>query len=813
MSEPHQFRHYLIVQDADGGNVELERTADQVAVLAFDSLRLEFVHCHVLLNALQDRAAFEEACRRLRSHGHPLLTRLVDFGEDDGNPFYITGTADGEPLSYYLARIPDLPCWLAVMIASRALETAAAVCSRGDYIPFPALRGMRLVQIGAQSVAVLAADYRLTSGRESGSARVRALRANFDRQGKFLRAFLLEQGGANPTLPDQLLSAADFAELLAGCLDAASPAAISQMRDLRASLHKLVPEHVAGEIPGPQKPRALLAPLLATYQEVARGVANRVRIQSQRLDMTNPYSMRGTQSRGGRSVLVEQIPPPRLIGKRPLEAAQQAQKVTRKSDHPQLVSLPQVHQADSITCLIEEMVEGVSVADLLRQRGPFDVSETYLLLAGLDSALADLDRSGLPCQKLRLEDIFLLAGPGASKSGAGGAMPAPSRLTDWPSFSVLLRAHPCLAAMACRGTDPGLLLPHGATTSAETPSRWHGGWLAALGRFLVGLEAQVGASVSAPAPDGQANASSLEAVERLLDDEIARTIEGRPSPRAEFLSGFARVVREAGLAKPLVASGTGQPAAASATDRPGFLARAWKALLGVSPKPLEKASSADAVSVESPEGSIPAIATVQAAAPETAPQHEPRSKSEPPAQPRPLSEEDEYFEETSPIATALSGASLSGSMPAAPAAGGTPSIGLGEIFFTGSAASDSADDTPDWARGGALPSHFEVPRDRAPFWLKAAVFMLASMALGGALAHRSGQALWQRARAERGALPLGTAQPVGGGEQAVDRTALDLEELRRLPPPALPVQPGQDPAATAILPPPPPSLRDQLQRQ
>ncbi|MES2506184.1 MAG: hypothetical protein V4599_05745, partial [Verrucomicrobiota bacterium] len=82
MPEPSLFRHYQIVQDADGNNVELLRDADQVAVLAFDTLKQEFVHCHVLLEPLADKAAFEEACRRLQAHGHPLLSRLLDSGED-----------------------------------------------------------------------------------------------------------------------------------------------------------------------------------------------------------------------------------------------------------------------------------------------------------------------------------------------------------------------------------------------------------------------------------------------------------------------------------------------------------------------------------------------------------------------------------------------------------------------------------------------------------------------------------------------------------------------------------------------------------
>ena len=60
MPEPSLFRHYQIVQNVDGSNVELARNDEQVNVLAFDTQQLEFVHCHVLLEALADRAGFEE---------------------------------------------------------------------------------------------------------------------------------------------------------------------------------------------------------------------------------------------------------------------------------------------------------------------------------------------------------------------------------------------------------------------------------------------------------------------------------------------------------------------------------------------------------------------------------------------------------------------------------------------------------------------------------------------------------------------------------------------------------------------------------
>lgn len=686
MSEPHQFRHYLIVQDAAGTNVELERSAEKVAVLAFDTVRLDFVACHVMLHALAEKAVFEDTCRRLRGLGHPLMARMVDFGEDEGNPFYITGAADGEPLRAYLNRQQELPGWLAVMLASRALDAAAAVCSRGDYLPQQPLNSLRVVQVGTQSLVVIASDYRLTPAVVTTAGRGRALRNTFEKQGKFLRSFLLEQSGGSPTLPDHPLSAADFTELLAGCLDAAGPGVVPQMVELRNSLQKLAPEHLSGEIPAPQKPRALIAPLLASYQDVARAVVNRVRIQSQRLDMTNPYSMRGTLTKAGRPVLVEQIPPARIVGRRFQETAVQIQKLTRKNDHAHLATVAMVHEADSVICLAEEIVEGISLAELLRERAALEVQEAYLVLAGLDSALADLDSAHLPTQKLRLEDLFLLIG--GTREDARNSRLLKSKLNDWPSFSIVLRAHTCLASMAGRGTDPGLLLPPGATTSAEVTTRWHGGWMAAVGRFLLGIESPVGASLSTTET---VKGREREAVEKLLDDELSRTIEGRPSSRAEFLSRFARIVHHYDSVKPI--------AAAKATPITEI-------------KPTGKVSS---VVIPLP----------------------------------PAGNEPSPLEVTLPggaIASALGGIALTQGLSNPKP--DKPNVGFAEILFTGGSDELTPPDEPDWARRqpprGTTPTPFEVPRDQTPLWLKAAVFILGSMAVGGTFAHLSGDALWQR---------------------------------------------------------------------
>ena len=753
MSEPSLFRHYQIVQDADGNNVELVRNSEQVAVLAFDLQRLEYVHCHVLLEPLQNRAAFEEACKALQQRGHPALARMIEFGEDEGNPFYITSNVDGEPLRAYLARLQDIPGWLAIMIAGRALETVVALCERGEFLSESPLESLRIVQAAPQSVQVLAADFRVL---DSSAAKKRALKTSFEKQAKFLRTFLVEQGG---TLPDHTLAAADFNELLGACLSSAGVGVIAAMRELRTSLQKLAPEQLSGEIPTAQKPRALLAPLLAGYQEVARGLVNLVRIQSQRLDMANPYSMRGTLTKTGRPVLIEQVPGGRIAHARVKEADEAAFKITKQRDNPSLITLALVNESEDITCLAEEIAEGISLADLMRERHCLDVQEAYLVLAGLDTALTQLDNSTLPATKLRLEDIFLLTGFAREDSRSTKLLV--SKLNEWPAFNIIVRAHPTLASMSGRGTDPAVLLPpaRGATTTI-----WHGGWLAALCKFLLGFESPLGVH---SVPEG--GARERETVARLLEDEIAKVAESKPAQRSDFLARYARIIQHYDLVKP------NEPLRGGGTE--------------------------------------PAVSLGLQQRPKTVPVTKAPLKREPSV---PLG-----ADSTRPGPVALtSGGAARGDEPTI----GFAEL----LFRNGGSEPSPPDapDWARAAASAppTLPEHLMV-REDVPIWLKAAVFLSGSMLVGAMCAHLSGSALWQKrhhsapveANAPRqAATAAAPAKPAPVAKKAApNAVAVEPEVPKAIPvappPPVVSAPPNNEvTGGLKLRPPGTASLRDEL---
>lgn len=674
MPEPSLFRHYQIVQDADGGNVELTRNAEQVCVLAFDTQQLEFVHCHVLLEPLANRPLFEETCRKLQRSGHPLLARVGDSGEDDGNPFYITANVDGETLRGYFSREQDLPAWLGVMTACRAMEAAIAICERGDYLTPQPLDSLRILQTGPHMVLVMAADYRLLT-----PAPGQPTRPAFDKQAKHLKAFFQEQIGATPMQPDHPLPGHELGELLGACLTSAGASSLVAMRELRAHLYKLLPEHLSGEIATAHKPRALIAPHLASYQEVARTVVNLVRIQSQRLDMTNPYSMRGTLTKTGRSVLVEEVPPFRITGSGVTAADEKAFQSSQKREFPSLVNVVLLHEFEGVTCVAEELVEGISLADVLRERRCLGVHEAYLVLAGLDAALTQLEVAHPDLRKLRLEDIFLLTG--FPRDDARSAKLLLTKLNEWPAFSIVLRGHPTLASISGRGLDPAVLLPvESADTGGKHHGLWQGAWLAAVGRFLLALEPHPGIHVDNPG----GGARERDMVSRFLDEEIAKARDGQSAKRPDFLARYARMVHHQDTVKPA-------PAPVSE-------------LLKVAVPPPKSAQ-------QTPAKPVPAT--------------RPLKEVSRPASPVALTAGIAPVAEKPTIGFAellFRGSAESEDRPAGidwakTAADAPPTIHPSESL---------------------LP-----PDDYVPLWLRAAVFIGGSLVLGAVLAHLSGHAVWQ----------------------------------------------------------------------
>ncbi len=541
MSSPTQFRHYLIAQDVEGNNIEVVRSGDQVGVLAFDSQRMSFVHCHVLLEALKNRKSFEDRGQIIRERGHPLLARLVDFGEDDGSPFYITENVDGETLNGYLARAESIPVWLAIKLTVCTLRSVEACLARGDFLPMSPLDSLRVVQTGPMRLSVILADYRMLADTSSKSAKGRLVKGAFEKQAQFISAFFNEHLSAASALNEAAIGAADFSELLQNLVSTASPGLEGEIAKLRQDLSQAKLVAPEGELAAHFKPRSLLAPHLATFQELARSSVHSVRVLSQKLDSRNPYTLRGTLLKSGQSIILEQVLPPRMAGTLVADALRERQNIPKIGKFPNLVPIVYLEEVEGIQCVAETAVEGVALSDLLEARGILEIQESYLVLAGLDAALGQLEKAGVSTKKLRLEDIFLFTGFGREHSQE--AVLLETKLNEWPGFSIVLRTHPCLHSMACRGTDPAVYLPLTDKVKPDVEFIWNGGWMAALGSLLIGKSMSIGLKTASE--DKQTDSAY-----RLLEDELDKARGGNPTSRAAFLSRYARVIQQYDLAQP-----------------------------------------------------------------------------------------------------------------------------------------------------------------------------------------------------------------------------------------------------------------------
>jgi hypothetical protein len=448
-------------------------------------------------------------------------------------------------------------------------------------------------------------------------------------------------------------------------------------------------------------------------------------------------------------VLVEQVPPVRLATEVVQSMQERTWRLENKGSFPGIVPLVLVHEADGILCLAEEVVEGISLADLLLQRRALNVHETYLVLAGLDAALTQLESSGLEPSRLRLEDIHLLTG--FPREDARSLKLLLTKLTDWPAFSIMLRAHPTLASMAGRGTDPALLLS--APRRSDAPASWDAAWLSAVGRFLLALEPLPGA-VSEAAGTGR----EIELVAGLLDEEIAKSRDGLRTKRGELLARYARLVHHHDLVKPVesIPSGPLEPL------KPRLVRSRTAGLQQIQATPM-------------PKEPVSALA-------------------DPPL-----------------LAALTEGGSSSVERPSV---GFAELLFRGTSVTTPASGPDWAKTAADAPPTIHADEALLPPDEFVPFWLRAAVFLGGSMIVGAMLAHFSGDALWQQKTELSGpqpsiqdvrpapALPAPRAQPLP--RAAAVPEAVVVPEPAALPPPPDPAR------ASSLLKAPQSTLRQQL---
>jgi len=639
----------------------------------------------------------------LQGSGQPLVSRLLETGEDEGNRFYTIPLVDGETLDQYITRQNQIPRKLAVLVALRSLEAAYDLLQLGELIPARPLKGARILPSESGVLEVRMTDFLLDVRNPAKPQKPAAQRAAFAKQLAVVSEFCGLTVNKKQTTPESV-NALELASQLSALMSACTPGAQAALEEALNQWRK-AEILTADLLVGAYAPQLFLANYLPSNEQVTRAVRHQVRFRDEASQFGQPYALRGLLLKSNQSVIVEPLAPLALTGPSAAESLRDVQNLPKTGKFPNLVPVLFVEDQSGVRCIAEAAVEGVSLRELLDTRKTLDVQETYLVLAGVDVALSQLEKAKLGIRQLRLDDIFLFTGANHENPRDAGLLS--QKLDEWPGFSMVLRIHGSLHAKGGRGFDPSCLLPVQITTKDGVETFWHGGWMAALGSFLCG-------KIQRGPEKLETGIAETDTVYRLLDDEIHRTSRGEASSRAAFLARFARVMQQFHLAQFTQSGGfwTELSGSTSAQDRAAEVSQSVA-------KPATPAKS-----TPFKENPKPGQAVIKKLS-------------------RPV------------VAAALAARNV----PEEPVDESSGSVGFAEILMSSNPSTahgpedDSADMHPLFGRGDdddyRVESSWVNLREEKPFLLRLFMMLAGAMVVGGVLAHLSGNAIWQTPTPEK----------------------------------------------------------------
>lgn len=522
MPKVDTFSQLTVARDIDGGFFELLRNELEVVCPAFDLARRCMVELHVPHSddgSGPDPKIFSQQASVASRITHPNISKVFDYGEDEGTCFYVSEFTDGEPLESYIDRCAPLPEPLALGLV---LDAARGFLSYSRALPV--LAGMDLLQSHVRMECSTARKLTLKVGGYSfGSRKAETLPAArvHEFYVKSLSEVLLwavtgEQLNVQDLTDEDSAQWSVPALTLLEALDGDRPA-IRTLDSAVAAIERTLEAILRDKPDSFRRLSDSLLPLLPLEEylpdkeDLQLYLNDACTVDGDPFDARTPLRMGTVDTSQNLSGTIQLLPLDDIIPDDIASTWQNALDKNSDTDQPNLIKMLAYWPSEPAGFFIEEDAGQVTLEDLLEWKEKLPPAETIKILEQMETACRQAKADGLRANLRGAGQVVLqFACPPGTRASDLVRKP----INQWPAFTVKVRTFPTfLSLLRC---PPCLAVPQrGADADEAAAMAW---WA----QQMVG--------------DRQDIPTSLKT---LIDDTIAARAGGIIHTSAEFVQAFS----------------------------------------------------------------------------------------------------------------------------------------------------------------------------------------------------------------------------------------------------------------------------------
>lgn len=479
------FSSLQLARTADGGFFETCRNEEEVVCPAFDEERQCVVELHIAHSegpTATSIVVFERlACRAVGLKPHPNLTKVHEYGEDDGANFFVCEFVDGEELGAYLNRCGPLPTELTLRIMRDAARGLLA-CSNA----VPVLAGLDLFRSKVILSGNSLAGFGLKIGGFGfGDPKAEELPAStvhryyvgalarlgvWAMTGRHIRHGELdsESLAALDPLLHELLDALDGDEPIAESLDDACQLIQTAFEAFRPKGLERFPAALVPKLP--------LQPILVERSAISSYLGPDSQLDGDPFDGRTPYRLRTIDADSKETGVVQVLPESEFLPERVSDDLLAALRQGNALDHPNLIRLLDYWPSENCAFFIEEEVGHIDLAALIKWQKSLSPVEVLEILEQLESASQQAATCGLTIHPTGAGQVVIhFLDPRFSSDDPTVTKLVESPLSDWPDFRIKVRTYPTFLSLVRPANELLAEPPDGAKAFAWWAQRLLGG--------------------------------------------------------------------------------------------------------------------------------------------------------------------------------------------------------------------------------------------------------------------------------------------------------------------------------------------------